>query len=208
MIARVLERSSGLAAIFGGVAWAVSLPLVATAAGDDPVGLGYDDYNRLLTLPLVLLLVALLGLRSLQRPRLSRWGRRGAALSLIGVGLMLAGNIVEFWLVLLAEDPVFAIASDRGVESFAGSDIGWPIFLIGALLLFVGGILFGAAAPRAMILPSWAAVVVALTAPLLIAAFIVWTTSVAATAVLASVLGVGWILLGGFLLAAFAPKTA
>jgi hypothetical protein len=195
-------RASGLAAIVGGVAWAVSLSLGATAASEDPVGLGYDDYNRLLTLPLLLQLVALAGLRSLQRPRLSSWGRRGAGLALLGGALLLVGNVVEFWLVLFSDEAVVAIAADRGLEEWAGSTVGWLTFLTGALLLFVGGLVFASATWRAMILPGWAAVVVGSTAPLLLAALTVWATSVPLTAVFAGLLGFGWVAVGGLLLSA------
>jgi hypothetical protein len=197
-----MERWAGLAAITAGSAFGFVLPLVATAATDDPVGVGYDDYNRLLTLPLVLLLVALAGLRSLQVPELSPWERWGALLAFVGAALLVVGNAIEFWAVLFSDDAVFALAEDRGLDEWAGSTIGWLTFLAGGLLLFVGGIVFGAATARARILPRWAGVVIALTAPLLLAAVIAWTESVPITAGLAIALAGGWVALGGLLLAA------
>jgi hypothetical protein len=197
-----MERWSGVAAIVSGIAWGVSLPLVASAASDDPVGLGYDEYNRLLTLPLLLLLVALAGLRTLQLPELSSWGRRGASLAVLGAGLLVLGNVIEFWAVLLSNDDVAAIATDRDLDEWAGSTIGWVVFLVGALLLFVGGIVFGVDTWHIRILPGWAGLVVAATAPLLLAAFVAGSTSVRLTAVFAGVLGLSWVALGGLLLAA------
>lgn len=205
---RRMERLSGLAAIVSGVAWAVAFPLVATEATDAPVGLGYDDYNRLLTLPLLLLPIALAGLHSLQRPRLGRWGRVGAVVALFGALLLLVGNVVEFWGVLASDHPVFAIASPRSIMWWQGSDIGWPVFVLGAFGLLAGGLLFAAGMRQATILPAWAAVVVALTGPLLLAAFTAWHSSLALTAAFAAALALGWIVLGGFLLAAFAPRAA
>jgi hypothetical protein len=197
-----MERWSGVAAIVAGIAWTVSVPLVASAASDDPVGLGYDDYNRLLALPLLLLLVALAGLRALQLRELTPWGRRGAVLALVGAGLLLLGHLIEFWAVLLTDDAVFAIAEDYGLDEWAGSTVGWLIFLGGALLLFVGGTVFGVATARARILPRWAGLVIAATAPLILAAFAAWGTSVPLAALFAGLLGLGWIALGTLLLAA------
>jgi hypothetical protein len=197
-----MERWAGLAAITAGIAFGFALPLVATAAGDDPVGVGYDDYNRLLTLPLALLLLALAGLRALQLPELSPWGRRGAVLALLGSALLVAGNAIEFWAVLLSDDAVFALAADRGLNEWAGSTIGWLTFLVGGLLLFAGGFVFGSATAGARILPPWTGAVIAMTAPFLLAAVIAWTSSVPITAGLAIALAAGWVALGGLLLAA------
>src|SRR5918998_3612330 len=143
-----MERWAGLAAMIAGISFGFALPLVATAASDDPVGVGYDDYNRLLTLPLVLLLLALAGLRSLQMPELSPWERQGALLALAGAALLVVGNAIEFWAVLLSDDAVFALAEDHGLDEWAGSTIGWLVFLAGGLLLIVGGIVFGTATAR------------------------------------------------------------
>jgi hypothetical protein len=197
-----MERWSGVAAIVAGIAWGVSMPLVATAAMEEPVGLGYDDYNRLLALPLTLLLVVLAGLRALQLPELSAWGRRGALLALVGAALLVLGNLIEFWAVLLSDDAVFAIAEDRGLDEWAGSAVGWTVFLVGGALVFVGGCVFGAASADAGILPRWAALVVALTAPLMLAAFVASSSSLRLTAALAALLGLGWVAVGTLLLAA------
>jgi hypothetical protein len=197
-----MERWSGVAAIVAGIGWAVSVPLVATAATENPVGLGYDDYNRLLTLPFALFVVALAGLRALQLPELSSWGRRGALGAIAGAVLLLAGNVVEFWAVLFTDDAVFAIAEDRGLDEWAGSTVGWIVFLAGAALLFAGGCLFGPAIVSASILPPWAGLLVTATAPLMLAAFVAWNSSLRVTAVLAGILGLAWTVLGTLLLAA------
>ena len=201
-----MERWAGFAAIIAGIAWGFVLPLIATAASDEPIGLGYDDYNRLLTLPLVLLLVALAGVRSLQLPELSRWERAGALLALAGAALLVVGNAIEFWAVLLSDDAVFALAQDHGFDEWAGSTVGWLVFLAGGLLLIAGGIVFGVATARARILPRWAGAVIASSAPLLLAAVVAWTSSVPLTAGLGVALAVGWVALGCLLVAAIDPR--
>lgn len=189
-------RTGGLAAIAAGVGWAVALPLVASEASADPVGWRYDDWNRVLTAPLLLLVVALVGLRAAQAGRLSRWGRRGAWLALTGAVLMAIGNVVEFWLVLGSGREVFAIADPRGLDVWAGSTVGWLAFLVGALVLLAGGVFLGIGTGRAGVLPGWIGFLLGLTAPLLLFAFVVWSASAAATAVPAVALGLAWIAIG------------
>jgi hypothetical protein len=202
------EGWTGLAAIGSGIAWAVVLPLVATAASADPVGWRYDDWNRLLTLPLLLLLVSLVGIHRVAAERISAWGRRGGALALVGVGLMLVGNIVEFWLVLLTDADVFAIADPRGLDEWAGSTVGWLVFLLGSLLLLAGGVLLGVGTSRAGVFPSWAGFALGLTSPVLLIAFVLWSASVAATVAPALLLGGIWIALGAVLLRDAGPDPA
>jgi len=193
---RTIARVGGLAAILAGIFWGFTLPLIATQATDDPVGLRYDDFNRWLTLPLALLLVTLVALHVLLRGRLPRSGRLGTALAAGGAALMLLGNLVEFWAVMRTDDYVAAIAEERNVEEWAGSTVGWIGFLAGVLLLLVGGILVALAARRARALPSWVAVVLAATAPVLLLAFVLLGASVEATIVAAAALGLAWTALG------------
>lgn len=115
------------------VGWAVGYPLVASAASAEPVALSYDDFNRLLVVPLAAYLVVLLGLRGVHL-----WGRR---LAVAGAGLLVLGNLVEFWLVLVQDRPVFAIANARGQDAWVGSDVGWLAFLAGAVLALAGSAL-------------------------------------------------------------------
>ena len=196
MSKRTLARVGGLAAILAGIFWGFTLPLIATQATDDPVGLRYDDFNRWFTLPLALSLVTLLALRVLLGRRLPRSGQVGTALAAGGAALMLLGNLVEFWLVFLTDDYVSAIAEGRRVEEWAGSTVGWLGFLAGIALLLVGGSLVALAAQRARALPAWAGVVLAATAPALLAAAVLWASSVEATIVVAIALGLAWNALG------------
>jgi len=193
---RTLARAGGLAAILTGLFWGFTLPLIATQATDDPVGLRYDDFNRWLTLPLALLLVTLIALRVLLGRRLPARGRLGTTLAAAGSALMLLGNLVEFWVVMLTDDYVAAIADERRVDEWAGSTVGWIGFLAGVLLLLVGGVLVALAAQRARALPAWVGVILAATAPALLAAAVLWASSVEATIVVAVALGLAWNALG------------
>ena len=196
MSKRTLARAGGLAAILTGLFWGFTLPLIATQATDDPVGLRYDDFNRWLTLPLALLLVTLIALRVLLGRRLPARGRLGTTLAAAGSALMLLGNLVEFWVVMLTDDYVAAIADERRVDEWAGSTVGWIGFLAGVLLLLVGGVLVALAAQRARALPAWVGVILAATAPALLAAAVLWASSVEATIVVAVALGLAWNALG------------
>jgi hypothetical protein len=197
MTARSVARFGGLAAIVGGVFFALALPLVATQATADPVGLRYDDFNRWLTLPLALLTVALAAVRGVQGARLEGAWRWGAWIALGGAALVVLGNVVEFWLVFFTDEYVAAIGEDRPeVDEWVGSTIGRLTVLAGAAVLLVGGLVFGAATWRAPTLPPWTGVVVAATSPLLVLAFLVWSRSVEATIAVALVLGLAWIAVG------------
>lgn len=196
MSKRTLARFGGLAALLAGVFWGFTLPLVATQATEDPVGLRYDDFNRWLTLPLALLVVTVLCVRALVAGRLPRGGRVGATLALAGSALMLLGNMIEFWVVFLTEDYVSAIAERRNVDEWAGSIGGWLLFLVGVVLLLVGGALVAFAAWRARALPAWAGLVLAGTAPALLVAFSLWAATVEGTIVVAAALGLAWIAFG------------
>lgn len=197
MSARSVARFGGLAAIVGGVFFALALPLVATQATDDPVGLRYDDFNRWLTLPLILLVLALAVVLSVQGARVAGAGRVGAWIALAGASLVVVGNAIEFWLVFFTDEYVSAIREDRpGLEEWVGSTIGWFTVLAGLVLLLAGGLAFGAATSRARVLPAWVGAVLALTSPLLAFAFLLWARSVPATIVVALVLGLAWIAVG------------
>jgi hypothetical protein len=190
----------GAAAIASGAVWSVALPLAASAASRDPVGWRYDDWNRLLTPAIALLVVALVALRRLGRERLTPWGRRGALIALAGAALLLLGNVVEFWLVLLSDAEVSAIAEPRDLDEWVGSTVGWLTFLVGSLLLLAGGILLGVGSARAGVLPAWSALGLGLTAPLLLASFSAWAVSVVATVPFALALGAAVFALGAGLL--------
>lgn len=121
----------------GGLAWLLLVPAAELHRRDV---LGYDGYNRLLAIPLLLFLVALLAApRALTVP--GRSTRAGLIAAAVGVGLLLAGNVAEFYGLLLQDQPNAYAASRAGETAhWVGSDIGWIIFGIGMLTLLIGGL--------------------------------------------------------------------
>jgi hypothetical protein len=151
---------AGTAAILGGLA---SLLLIPAAELQRRELLSYDGYNRLLAVPLVWFLVAVATApRALAVP--GRSVRAGFLAAAVGVGLLVAGNVVEFYGVLLQEEPnAYAAARAGEADHWVGSDIGWLVFGIGMLVLLLGGLTAAAGLQRYHFRPSW---VIAFTATL------------------------------------------
>jgi len=133
-----LVRWAGLLVVPGGVLWALS-PIGAsiseTAFGTPNV------FWKLFPAAPLLLLAGLVGLQ------LRQWGRSGFiqkvgfALALLGLVLVVAGDAGLYWLGL---DDVYIMTAPA-----------YRAFRFGLLLLGVGSILFGLAAPRDGALPTW-----------------------------------------------------
>ena len=204
-------QGRGLAAMVGGVLWLglVTLGIVhdfwASAIGV----LTYENYNRLLTVPLLLFVVGWFGVRASLVHRPGRLGRASAVIVLIGLLLLLAGNVLEFWLVVFQSRYVpFRLG---GPDSWPGAMIGWGLFLLGCPVVPMGLVLFGLAALRAKLLPRWNA------APLIIGLLSAFGPALAAVgsrwgtsfeqgfACFMLSLGLGWIVLGYIL---WSGKTA
>lgn len=142
------SRVAGTAGVLAGAAWLLLAPAAELHRREL---LGYDGYNRLIAVPLLLFTVALLlAPRVLGARGLARRGLAGAA---AGAGLLLLGNVVEFYGVLLQDRPNSYAAWGTGQEAWIGSGIGWAIFLVGALVLLVGGILAAVGIHRAGLQP-------------------------------------------------------
>lgn len=132
------SKRSYSAGVAGGVLWAIAGMLVVTV----PPPFTYDTYNRIFTFSLMLVLYFWASLRR----RLTEPGRLGAlgwGLVLAGLGVQLAGNVTEFWGVLLQDRPAAYAASARGSEPWVGSQVGFMIFGLGALLIAIGSVLVG-----------------------------------------------------------------
>ena len=124
---------SALAATTGAL-WTIAITLIATQADTDPVGAGYDAANRVLTLPLILLV----GYSGLLRRVPPGGSRRGVLAMLLGSVLLLAGNVLEFWVVLLTDLHTEKTALRLGeMQAFWGSPVGWMMFLAGVLVTVV-----------------------------------------------------------------------
>ncbi len=184
------------ACILGGIAWAL-LGLAAVLERNNI--LSYDNYNRLLTLPLLLFLVGFIATGRLLRPR-TMPGTVGFVAVALGLFLLLAGNALEFWGVLLQSEPNAQLAHETGAgEHWIGSDIGWMIFGLGMLASIVGGVVLALSLRRASMFPSWATVFLGLLGIGVLAGnLVVGAPSFISIPVLA-VYGVGWIALGRLL---------
>ena len=132
-------------AIAGAIAWTIGSMLFATQADTDPVGAHYDAYNRIYTAAIALLLGGALAVRArLVRAGLS--GRRAIAALAVGFGLVLAGNLLEFWGALIAGVQSSAAAEASGGEGFWGSDPGFAAVLLGAVVVVVAAVALARAA--------------------------------------------------------------
>ena len=175
-------RASALAAGLAALGFLIAVPLVATAASDQPVGLRYDDWNRLFTIPLLALAVAVAGYR-LQRPG------RAADLALAAAAAMVLGNAIEFWAAVGQDDAVSAIARDRpGEGEWAGSSVGSPLFAVGVLALIGASVTHAVRAARERRIAAAEAVAEIAVPCLLLACLVAWRSSPAAAAVPAALL--------------------
>lgn len=142
----------GVAAVLGGLTW---LLLVPAAELERRNQLSYDAYNRLLAIPLLFFAVALyLAPRALATP--GRLARLGFSIAAVGAGLLLAGNLIEFYGVLLQDEMNAYAARQAGRDGhWIGSDVGWITFGVGMLVFLVGGVMISLALHRARSRPRW-----------------------------------------------------
>ena len=94
--------------------------------GDD-ISLAWEDYNKLLPIVLLLLLVGLTGLTAKHGRRSGSLGRVGLVVALFGLGLMLLGNVGEFW-----------IAGGIRVGLTSAALVGWMSYSLGIYSLVSG----------------------------------------------------------------------
>jgi hypothetical protein len=130
----------GVCAILAGLLWAVMKYLV----NHTPSPFSYDDYNRFLTLPLVLMLVCSFGIYQLLLKPLRGLIRVSGILLTVSFTLLLLGNMIEFWLVLFQnQENAYAAWQSGSSEIWLGSHIGWGTFSIGSLLYTVTSFMLG-----------------------------------------------------------------
>ena len=122
--------------MLGGAAW-IPIRLAISVTFSRPLlDLSYVEWNRLMVIPLGLQLLAVAGgLLAMARTRGERLGAGIAGAGLVG---MLAGVIVEFWVV-------------GGLEgNREGAIVGWMLYLLGGVLVHVIGFaIYGIASLRA-----------------------------------------------------------
>ena len=136
----MMPRWASAAAVLGGLAWIPVRLGVSVAFSTDFLRLSYVQWNMLMVVPLVLLLVATVAVASRLR---SRPGSIGAWVAVAGLLGMLAGVVVEFWIF-------GGLAGDR-----EGAVLGWLIYLAGLLVHVIGLIGFGIGVVR---IPGWSEV--------------------------------------------------
>lgn len=134
-------RWAGLAAMVGGVLWAlwtVGFNFVGYGEPGTPDYERYEAYNRLLPLALLPVMVGFLGLHAAQRRSYGWLGKASFVTALVGLTLAVAGSVGEFW--------VFTM---QPYGEANGRDASWTIYLLGHLVLAIGSVLFGIASVRA-----------------------------------------------------------
>jgi hypothetical protein len=147
-----LVRLSGLAAMAGGVLWALWGVVEQSVGWGAPGSVAYERYeliNRLMPLALLLVVVGFTGLHAAQRRSYGWLGTAGFATVLVGLMLITAGSVGEFWLF-----------SDQSYEG-VGRNASWMLFLLGHLVLVIGTLLFGIATVRAKVFRQEAAMLFA-----------------------------------------------
>ena len=178
-----LARWGGVAAIIAGLLWLVLRPLIEFSRNDRLLGRTYEDYNRLVPVPLLLFLVGLVGLHACYARTAGPLGIGGLVVAAIGVTAAAVGAVVEFW---------WAGGIRQGDK--AGSDAGWMFFGLGYFGLLLGLMLFGIASQRSNALGRWSAV------PLVMGALGPAWPFVSDWAwpsvFVQSLLGLGWVILG------------
>jgi hypothetical protein len=143
MLSSDLIRRSGLLAVLGGVLWTATWILVAFTMGGTRDVLGFSErgWRTLLLNPAMLLfMVGVVGFHVKQAARSGSLGRTGFAVCLLGLGTMLLGNIVEFWVS----------------ELFFGTQVpGWQVMGVGFLILPIGLLLLGIGTLKAGVFSGW-----------------------------------------------------
>jgi len=136
-------RWSGLLAVLGSILWTATWILVAFTAGGtrDVFGLSERGWRTLLLNPAMLFFMAgLVGFQAKQAGRSGRLAKGGYVICLLGLGIMLLGNIIEFWV----SDPFYGT-----------QEPGWEMMGVGLLLLPISLLLFGIGTLKASVFSGW-----------------------------------------------------
>jgi len=136
----------------GGVGWT----LLAFFPPEDEV-----VRNRLWTPALFGMLLGVIGLFLSLRPTLSRVGEVALKAVVLGLGLMMLGNLVEYW--TLAGQP------HQGGFGGVARGVAWMTFLLGVLLVALGSLVVGGSALRTQGSPRWLGLLFVLLVPLTVA---------------------------------------
>ncbi|MBI1940527.1 MAG: hypothetical protein HYS33_03350 [Acidobacteria bacterium] len=142
MIRLDISRRGGLFSMLGSLLWIVTWVIVGFVGGGSP---SERLWRTVLLNPAMLLLMAgLAAFQKRQAERSGQLGKGGFAVCLLGIGTMLLGNVVEFWVS----------------EYFYGTQRpGWVMMGIGLTMLPVGFVLLGFGTLRAKVFTGWRRVV-------------------------------------------------
>lgn len=186
-----MTRRAALACTLAGAAW---LALIPASAMFDADALSYDGYYRVMAVPLLLFLVAWLALRR-GWPRTAR-AEAGYWLTLAGLALVFAGDTLEFWGAWLLDETNARAAYGSGTEAWWGSNVGWTMFGLGLLALFVGAVTAAVAAARGRFVPRWSAVLFGLLGLGILSGNLLHAASPFVTVPAFGGFGLGWVGLG------------
>ena len=179
-----LIRWGGLAAMVGGVLWALWYVGASLVGGEN-----YQTYNRLMPIVLLLLAVGLVAFYAAQKGSHRLLGTTGFVVALVGLFVMIAGNVVEFW--AFTEEAY-------GPNSLRNS--AWMAFGLGMFAFYVGTMLVGIGTLRARMLPSSGALLLMIWFPLgfVVSSLLqlVGVPEALAFSGLTALLGAGWAVLG------------
>ncbi|MBK9712034.1 MAG: hypothetical protein IPO81_12040 [Kouleothrix sp.] len=162
-----LTRWSGLALMLSGLLLAV--PMLFHPDDSNPLSFqraAWAPVHTLLIASAVLMLFGLIGLHGAQAARAGTLGLIGFILSFAGGALVVAGLVVDAFVVpAIAGDPAAQALLDPAGPLFGGA-LGIFFLLMGATFS-LGTIVLGIATARAGVLPRWAGALILLGGPLL-----------------------------------------
>jgi hypothetical protein len=185
---RKLPIPAWLAAMLGGLTYlllhlAIEFVFPDHWAGspDRLMGMSYASWSRLLWIPTALLLIV--------QYALGKLGKAGYWLTVSGFGLDILGNFIEFWLFGVLFVPFIG----EFTTGSSGSNLGYTVASMGAMLGILGLLLFGIACARAQI-PAQLRVLPSVIAIVAVSIFYFYFTEL--MAIYAVLYGVCWLATG------------
>ena len=142
-----------VAGALGGLLWIV----VVVASPDAEI-----TRNRIWTLALLLMFLGLMGLMKSVRNSLGRATTRTLQAAIFGLGLMVMGSFVEYWIL-------YRLPHQGGGAGSVTRGLAWMTFLLGAAFLAIGSMAAGAMMLRTRAGPTLVGVLLMLLLPATVA---------------------------------------
>jgi hypothetical protein len=163
MAARLPIRWLGAAGIVGGLSWLFLHTVLSTEWGTPGTNAyeQYETFNRLWSLPLLLMVLGFIGVYAYQRKVPTPFNMIAILLLLTGFAAMLCGNIAEFW-----------IFTNQPYGEMNARTYSWFIFLVGLLLMLAGSAMLGLAILRGKTFPTWSGILLVLSLPVEVILFL------------------------------------